>query len=101
MELNGHAAQLRNDAAAIHLTPGTTLGRYELLVPIGAGGMACVWAARLSGHRGFSKLVAVKTVLPHLDHDDFEDMLLDEARIAVGARHPNVCDLLDVGKDQG
>jgi serine/threonine-protein kinase len=77
------------------------LGRYELLVPIGVGGMACVWAAKLSGHGGFSRLVAIKTVLPHLNHLDFEDMLLDEARIAGGTHHPNVCDLLDVGKDQG
>jgi serine/threonine-protein kinase len=62
--------------------------------------MACVWAARLCGHAGFSKLVAIKTVLPHLNYRDFEDMLLDEARIVGGAHHPNVCDLLDVGKDQ-
>jgi len=89
-----------HDASRGPLRPGATLGRYQLLVPIGAGGMACVWAARLCGHAGFSKLVAIKTVLPHLNYRDFEDMLLDEARIVGGAHHPNVCDLLDVGKDQ-
>ncbi len=84
------------------LRPGVTLGRYELLVPVGVGGMACVWAARLSGYRGFSKLVAVKTVLPHLaSHYDFENMLLDEARIAADAHHPNVCNLFDVGEERG
>jgi serine/threonine protein kinase len=84
------------------LRPGMTLGRYELLVPVGVGGMACVWAARLSGYRGFSKLVAVKTVLPHLaGHHDFENMLLDEARIAADAHHPNVCNLFDVGEENG
>jgi serine/threonine protein kinase len=64
--------------------------------------MACVWAARLTGYRGFSKLVAIKTVLPHLaGHHDFESMLLDEARIAAQAHHPNVCNLFDVGEQDG
>lgn len=84
------------------LRPGTSLGRYELLLPVGVGGMACVWAARLSGYRGFSKLVAIKTVLPHFaGHRDFENMLLDEARIAADAHHPNVCNLFDVGEENG
>ncbi len=90
------------DAVTGPLLPGMTLGRYELLVPVGVGGMACVWAARLSGHRGFSKLVAIKTILAHLTiHRDFENMLLDEARIAAEAHHPNVCNLFDVGEEQG
>jgi hypothetical protein len=84
------------------LRPGMVLGRYELLAPVAIGGMACVWAARLSGYRGFSKLVALKTVLPHLAaYQDFENMLLDEARIAADAHHPNVCNLFDVGEDRG
>ena len=82
--------------------PGALLGRYELLVPIGFGGMACVWAARLLGERGFSKLVAVKTILPHLAHNpDFEKMLVDEARIAANVHHPNVCDLYELGEQEG
>jgi serine/threonine-protein kinase len=61
--------------------------------------MACVWAARLLGERGFSKLVAVKTILPHLAHNpDFEKMLVDEARIAANVHHPNVCDLYELGE---
>jgi serine/threonine-protein kinase len=101
MNFPGHAERGGwHDASRRPLRPGTTLGRYQLLVPIGVGGMACVWAARLCGHAGFSKLVAIKTILPHLNYRDFEDMLLDEARIVGGAHHPNVCDLLDVGKDQ-
>ena len=90
-----------SDASAT-LRPGTVLGRYELLLPIGFGGMACVWAARLDGYGGFSKLVAVKTILPHLASSaDVERMLLDEARIAADVHHPNVCNLYDVGEDHG
>lgn len=88
--------------SAAALRPGARLGRYELLVPIGYGGMACVWAARFEAHRGFRKLVAVKTILPHLASDpEFQNMLLDEARIAASVRHPNVCDLYELGEDSG
>ena len=91
-----------SEAVTGALRPGMRLGRYELLVPIGSGGMACVWAARLTGYRGFSKLLALKTLLPHLAHQpDFENMLLDEARIAAHANHPNVCNVFDVGEEHG
>lgn len=83
------------------LRPGTRLGRYELLVPIARGGMARVWAARLHGQRGFQKLVAIKTILPHLaDEAEFERMFLDEARIAAGVHHPNVCEIYELGEER-
>jgi serine/threonine-protein kinase len=90
------AARLTHDA----LRPGARLGRYELLVPIATGGMARVWAARQLGQRGFTKLVAVKTILPHLAKEpEFERMFLDEARIAAGVHHPNVCEVYELGEE--
>jgi serine/threonine-protein kinase len=81
---------------------GYTLGRYELLVPIAQGGMAVVWAARMKGTRGFSKTVAVKCMLPSLSEDpQFEDMFLAEAELASRIRHPNVCEILDLGEQEG
>ncbi|MFO0614089.1 MAG: protein kinase [Polyangiaceae bacterium] len=81
------------------LAPGTVLGRYELLLPIAQGGMATVWAARQKGSRGFSKTVAVKTMLPNLSEDAaFEQMFLDEAAIASKIHHPNVAEILDLGE---
>jgi serine/threonine-protein kinase len=83
------------------MEPGTRLGRYELLVPIARGGMARVWAARLHGQRGFQKLVAIKTILPHLaEEPEFERMFLDEARIASGVHHPNVCEIYELGEEK-
>jgi serine/threonine-protein kinase len=83
------------------IQPGHRLGRYELLVPIARGGMARVWAARLHGQRGFQKLVAIKTILPHLaDEPEFERMFLDEARIASGVHHPNVCEIYELGEEK-
>jgi serine/threonine-protein kinase len=82
--------------------PGHILGRYELLIPIAAGGMAMVWAARLKGTRGFQKIVAVKTMLPRLSEDNqFEQMFLDEASLASQIRHPHVVEILDLGEQDG
>ncbi len=53
--------------------------------------------ARLAGPVGFSRVVAVKRLHPHLlDDQDFKAMFLDEARLAARIRHPNVVPTLDV-----
>ena len=81
---------------------GRSLGRYELLVPIAQGGMAVVWAARMKGSRGFQKIVALKSMLPALSEDPmFEEMFLAEAALASRIQHPNVCEILDLGEDEG
>ncbi|HWL87155.1 MAG TPA: serine/threonine-protein kinase [Polyangiaceae bacterium] len=82
-----------------HLEPGYRLDRYELLCPIAHGGMASVWLARLQGKHGFEKLVAIKTILPQYAMDPrFQQMFLDEARIAAGIEHANVAQILDLGE---
>jgi serine/threonine-protein kinase len=84
------------------LKPGLVLGRYELLAPVAKGGMAQVWAARMSGTRGFHKTVAIKTMLPNLTEDpQFEQMFLDEAALASRVRHPNAVEIFDLGEDAG
>lgn len=84
------------------LAPGDSLGRFQLVATIAAGGMGKVWAARQRGDRGFQKIVAVKTALETFaDHPDFETFFLDEARVASRIDHPNVCSVLDLGEDRG
>ncbi|HWP06284.1 MAG TPA: protein kinase [Polyangiaceae bacterium] len=84
------------------LTPGESLGRYELLAQVARGGMGEVWAARLKGPRGFQKLVAIKTLLPELcDDPRIEQMLLEEARIASAIQHPNVVQTTELGEHRG
>jgi len=96
---NGELIDEPSDFGA--LRPGTRLGRYELLVPIARGGMARVWAARLQGQRGFQRIVAIKTILPQFASEpEFERMFLDEARIASGVHHPNVCEIYELGEEQ-
>jgi serine/threonine protein kinase len=62
--------------------------------------MASVWVARLKGKHGFEKLVAIKTILPKYASDErFQQMFLDEARIAAGIEHTNVAQILDLGEE--
>ncbi len=84
------------------IKPGQTIGRYEFLVPVAEGGMASVWAARMRGTHGFQKTLAVKMMLGSIsDNETFEQMFLDEARIASRIHHPNVVEILDLGDENG
>jgi eukaryotic-like serine/threonine-protein kinase len=81
------------------LQPGQRLDRYELLCPLAYGGMAAVWLARFGGRKGFERLVVVKMILPQYSQDPrFQEMFLDEARIASRIEHPNVARIVDVGE---
>ncbi len=74
------------------------LDRYELIAELASGGMATVYLARLGGIAGFQRLVAIKHLHPHLEHDQqFVQMFLDEARLAAGIHHPYVVPILEVG----
>jgi eukaryotic-like serine/threonine-protein kinase len=89
----------RNATELDKLGVGSTLGRYEILMPVARGGMASVWAARIQGSRGFQQIVAIKTMLPDVSDDpEFESMFLDEGRVAARIRHPNVAEILDIGE---
>jgi len=85
----------------VTLRAGDVLGRYQVLCPIGAGGMAEVYAARVVGAESFAKLVALKVMLPHLSRDPkFARMFVDEARLAAHIESAHVVTTLDLGKDQ-
>ncbi|WP_437640637.1 serine/threonine-protein kinase [Sorangium sp. So ce854] len=73
-----------------------TLDRYTLHGVIASGGMASVHFGRLVGAHGFARTVAIKRLHPQFARDpEFSSMLLDEARLAVRIRHPNVVATLD------
>lgn len=91
-----------SDEVALTLGPGTWVGSYKLLAPIAKGGMARVWAARPRDANQASKIVAIKTILPHLASEpEFERMFLNEARIASRIHHPNVCTPSELGEERG
>jgi serine/threonine-protein kinase len=88
-----------NLPSAPAVQPGDRLDRYELLCPVAQGGMAMVWVARLSGKHGFEKLFAIKMIRPdHALDASFEEMFLNEARIAARIQHPNVASIVELGE---
>jgi serine/threonine protein kinase len=78
------------------------IGRYELCFELASGGMASVYLARVKAAPGFEKLVALKSIHPHLVNEKgYVEMFLDEARIASRVTHPNVCSVFDSGEANG
>jgi eukaryotic-like serine/threonine-protein kinase len=92
------ARKLYMDAS---LRSGSRLGRYELLVELGRGGMASVWIAREPSEMG-DRLVALKAMLPELARQpDFRTMFLEEGQIVRSIEHPHVVRVYEVGEDRG
>jgi serine/threonine protein kinase len=77
-------------------------GRYVLLDEIGAGGMAVVHRAVLTGPRGFQKAVALKRIQPTLsDVPAFRERFIWEARTAASLCSPNIIQVVDFGEIDG
>ena len=79
------------------LASGARLGPYEVLAPLGAGGMGEVYKARDSR---LDRLVAVKILPPAMAlSDDARERFEREARSISRLSHPHVCALFDVGRE--
>ena len=77
-------------------------GDYILLDRINVGGMAEVFRGKQIGVEGFARLVALKRILPNISADqDFIDMFIDEAKLAVQMRHANIVQIYDLGHTDG
>jgi TolB-like protein len=84
---------------ALKLAPGTRLGAYEILTPIGAGGMGEVYRAR---DTRLGREVAIKVVTDRLITDpDALARFEREARAIAALSHPNIVALHDVGRENG
>ncbi|MBZ5558253.1 MAG: serine/threonine-protein kinase [Acidobacteriia bacterium] len=81
------------------LAPGNRLGPYEILAPLGAGGMGEVYKAR---DTRLDRAVAIKVLASHQSsspetHQRFER----EARAISQLSHPHICALYDIGEQDG
>ena len=81
---------------------GERFGKYLLVGELASGGMAKLLLAIHQGIEGFSRVVALKCVLPHLtESSEFVQMFLDEARIAARLEHPNIVRTYEFGAEAG
>ena len=81
------------------LTPGRRLGRYEILSPLGAGGMGEVYRARDSK---LKRDVAVKVLPGYVSGDpEFLARFEREASAVAALSHPNILSIFDFGNEDG
>jgi eukaryotic-like serine/threonine-protein kinase len=81
------------------LTSGTRLGPYEIVAPLGAGGMGEVYRAR---DTRLDRTVAVKILTQGLaDTPEIRQRFEREARAVSSLNHPHICALYDVGHQDG
>ena len=81
------------------LSPGTRLGAYEILAPLGAGGMGEVYRGK---DTRLGREVAVKVVSERLTSDSNALARLQrEARAVASLSHPNIVALYDIGSENG
>lgn len=81
------------------LSPGTKLGPYEILSPIGAGGMGEVYQAK---DTRLDRTVAIKVLPSELAESAERKARFErEARAISQLNHPHICTLYDVGEEDG
>ncbi len=81
------------------LDAGTKLGPYEILAPIGAGGMGEVYRAK---DTRLDRIVAIKVLPEHLSANaELRQRFEQEARAVSSLNHPHICTLYDVGHEDG
>ena len=81
------------------LTSGAHLGPYEIVAPLGVGGMGEVYRAR---DTRLERTVAIKVLRERLGDDpQFRERFDREARTISQLEHPHICALYDVGRENG
>ena len=79
------------------LSAGTKLGPYEILSPLGAGGMGEVYKAR---DTRLERTVAVKVLPSHMSASpEVRQRFEREAKTISQLSHPHICALYDVGRE--
>lgn len=80
------------------MTSHKTIGPYQITGTLGEGGMGIVYAAR---DTRLDRAVALKMIRRASTDPDAAERLRGEAKAAATVSHPNICQLYDIGEDNG
>jgi hypothetical protein len=84
------------------LTAGTRLGRYELAARVRDDEAGSLWLAHEEMPAGAERIVGLRIAAPGLAADQlFRELLRQEVKLAGGVAHPNVAQVLELGKEAG
>jgi TolB-like protein/predicted Ser/Thr protein kinase len=91
------------DARSAELTPPpeglpARIGRYQIVRKLGEGGMGVVYAAR---DERLGRTIALKTMASLSQDETARQRFWREARAAASVNHPNVCQIYEIGEDEG
>ena len=95
--LGAAAPEVLQLAPSRALTSGTKLGSYEIIEPLGAGGMGEVYRAR-DAHLGRSVAIKILPTACSADSDRL-NRFEQEARSASALNHPNIVTIYELGQD--
>jgi serine/threonine-protein kinase len=88
----------RNDTA----DSTQSFGRYRIRGLLGEGGLGRIYLAEQTGIEGFTKIVTLRRIHPHLaDSAASRTLFLNEARVAARLEHPNVVATYEFGEVEG
>src|SRR4029077_15252095 len=94
-----YSPHLNSTELRMAILPGKTVGPYQILSAIGAGGMGEGYKAR---DTRLDRTVAIKVLSAHLaDRADLRERFDREARTIAGLNHPHICTLFDIGHQDG
>ena len=83
----------------MNLTPGSTFGTYQIIEPLGRGGMASVFKAYESS---LDRYVALKVLPPEFLHEEtFAARFQREAKVVAKLEHPNIIPIFSFGIEGG
>jgi tRNA A-37 threonylcarbamoyl transferase component Bud32 len=83
----------------VSVQPGETIGRYQILGPLGSGGMATVYKAF---HPALDRTVALKVIRASFTDDaEFLERFRQEAKAVARLRHPNIVQVFDFDEVDG
>jgi Protein kinase domain len=75
-------------------------GRYEVVAPLGEGGMARVSVVQVRGAEGFRRLFVLKRLRPEMSGNaELVSQFVDEARLGAALVHSNIVPVFDFGRD--
>jgi len=94
------AATLVDESEISATRASVQASRYEIVAPLGEGGMARVYVAVVRGAEGFRRTFVLKRLRPELSsNQEAVNQFIDEARLGASLVHSNIVPVFDFGRD--